>query len=134
MFTCRAVIRSNSCDFDAPAEVKEEVLQKMRKELWSVPAHSIRQEEPPESKEKGRGKRKSYCASDFLDSKGCPLEGYRILSAEDQHRFCPDGEGTWCKFKRNDPKYNPRKYLDPVFWEAIFHIWVKLTKRDFLQM
>ena len=31
------------------------------------------------------------------------------------HQFCPDGEGTWCKKKRGDPAYKP-KDISPEFW------------------
>jgi hypothetical protein len=120
MFTFRSVIRNNSCVWDASAEEKERVLAKMIKEVWAVFFHNIRPEQPLKSK--GKGVRK-YRAIDFLDSTGSPKEGYRITCPADQHRFCP---ATWCKFQ-------PQKYLDPVFRESLFTIWQKLTKREFLK-
>jgi hypothetical protein len=126
MFTCRLAVRSNSCEWDAPQEEKERVLVNMTKEVWAVFFHSIRPEEPLKSK----GKVLKYRVTDFLDSSGCPLEGYRITCPKDQHYFCPK---TWCKFQRGDPAYQPLKYLDPIFRESLFTIWQKMTKKEFLK-
>ena len=130
---------------DASDEEKSYALDTMIMSVWANLFHNVRPEPmpAPQPKEKGRGKQSTasggahpeptYDNTAHLDEKGRPLPGYRILTEEDKHMFCPRTPDTWCKFHRNDGTYVADKYLDPCFAQALYPIFLKLADEEYLR-
>jgi hypothetical protein len=54
---------------------------------------------------------------------------YGHLSSD--YQYCPDEKNTWCKFKRQDPKYKPND-IAPEVLKAIEPIFGRLSESDSL--
>ena len=53
--------------------------------------------------------------------------------AKQTHKFCPEGEGSWCKYKRTGKEVAHKShYLDPVFLELLKPIFRRLSDRSLL--
>ena len=54
----------------------------------------------------------------------------------DQHRFCPQGEDSWCGWQLQQlggPDYTPTDLLPPAVFEVIKPIWAQLTDKVLLE-
>ena len=54
-------------------------------------------------------------------------------SLEEQHRYCPKIQSTWCKFWKDGAKYNEDKRLPSAFLEELRPIFVRLSEDKLLQ-
>ena len=58
------------------------------------------------------------------------------LSSDEQHKFCPQGENSWCKYVKDKllgtKRYHDSKRLPSVFSECLRPIFEKLTAEDLL--
>lgn len=54
-------------------------------------------------------------------------------SLEEQHKLCPKGEDTWCKFWKDRTSYKEDNRLPSVFIEELKPIFIRLTNDDLLK-
>lgn len=54
-------------------------------------------------------------------------------SLEEQHKLCPKGEGTWCKFWKAPEEYKEDNHLPCVFIDELKPIFIRLTNDDLLK-
>ena len=54
-------------------------------------------------------------------------------SLEEQHKLCPKGEDTWCKFWKDRTSYKEDNCLPSVFIEELKPIFIRLTNDDLLK-
>ncbi|CAB3996136.1 Hypothetical predicted protein [Paramuricea clavata] len=73
-----------------------------------------------------------------------PLDGVlyhsvKIVDEKKRHQYCPDGEGSWCSFKRdkavgtNTPFLDKSHHLDPVFLEFLIPLFDRLSEKKLLK-
>ena len=56
-----------------------------------------------------------------------------IPNSKDRHKFCPEGEESWCSYKRTGREVKDRPhYLDPVFLELLKPVFRRLNGRSLL--
>ena len=56
-----------------------------------------------------------------------------IHDDKSRHRFCPDGEKSWCSYKRTGKKVEDKPhYLDPIFLLLLKPIFKRLSDRSLL--
>ena len=56
-----------------------------------------------------------------------------IHDDKSRHRFCPDGEKSWCSYKRTGKKVEDKPhYLDPIFLQLLKPIFKRLSDRSLL--
>lgn len=63
----------------------------------------------------------------------------KIVDEKKRHQYCPDGESSWCSFKRdkavgtNAPFLNKSHHLDPVFLEFLTPLFDRLSEKKLLK-
>jgi hypothetical protein len=63
----------------------------------------------------------------------------KIDDGKKRHQYCPDGESSWCSYKRdkaagtNAPFLNKSHHLDPVFLEFLTPLFDRLSEKKLLK-
>ncbi|XP_072165849.1 uncharacterized protein [Diadema setosum] len=50
-----------------------------------------------------------------------------------RHQYCPDGENTWCEYKKSGKEKDNENHLDPVFLDLLLPTFSRLSKPDLLE-
>ena len=54
-------------------------------------------------------------------------------SLDDQHKFCPKGDDSWCKYWSDRENYSEKNRLPAVFADLLKPVFVDLTKDELLK-
>ncbi|CAB4043696.1 Hypothetical predicted protein, partial [Paramuricea clavata] len=71
--------------------------------------------------------------------KGVLYHSVKIVDEKKRHQYCPDGESSWCSFKRdkavgtNTPFLDKSHHLDPVFLEFLIPLFDRLSEKKLLK-
>ena len=90
---------------------------------------------------KAKGKRE---VEDAVKRMQCAIKAIlyhsvKIVDEKKRHQYCPDGESSWCSFKRdkavgtNAPFLNKSHHLDPVFLEFLTPLFDRLSEKKLLK-
>ena len=78
-------------------------------------------------------------AGDLHQMKNCVWAIYHHMikddscTLEEQHKLCPKGKGTWCKFWKAPEEYKEDNRLPCVFIDELKPIFIRLTNDDLLK-
>ena len=57
----------------------------------------------------------------------------KLSDPDKRHQYCPDGEDTWCEYKKTGKEKDSQFHLDPVFLDLLLPTFTRLSKPELLE-